>query len=52
MHTVRISGALHGYFALGISHLHVQESFSHINRFLLRGNIGEREKEDPVEEIR
>ena len=52
VHTVRISGALHGYFALGISHLHVQESFSHINRFLLRGNIGEREKEDPVEEIR
>ena len=52
VHTVRISGALHGYFALGISHLHVQESFSHINRFLLRGNIGEGEKEDPVEEIR
>lgn len=30
----RIPGALHGYFALGISHLYVQESFRHINRFL------------------
>ena len=30
----RIADALHGYFALGIRHLHVQESFDHINRFL------------------
>lgn len=30
----RIEGALHGYFALGIQHLYVQESFRHINRFL------------------
>ncbi len=30
----RIRGALHGYFALGIQHLYVQESFRHINRFL------------------
>lgn len=30
----RIPGALHGYFALGISHLHVQESFAYINEFL------------------
>ena len=30
----RIAGALHGYFALGIKHLYVQESFRHINRFL------------------
>ncbi len=30
----RIKGALHGYFALGIQHLHVQESFRHINHFL------------------
>lgn len=34
VHTERISGALHGYFALGIGHLYVQESFRHINRFL------------------
>lgn len=30
----RIKGALHGYFALGIAHLHVQESFQYINGFL------------------
>lgn len=30
----RIAGAVHGYFALGIQHLYVQESFRHINRFL------------------
>ena len=30
----RIRGALHGYFALGIRHLYVRESFHHINRFL------------------
>lgn len=30
----RIEGALHGYFALGIQHFYVQESFRHINRFL------------------
>ena len=30
----RIEGALHGYFALGIEHFYVQESFRHINRFL------------------
>ena len=34
VHIERISGAMHGYFALGIQHLHVQESFHHINRFL------------------
>ena len=34
VHMERISGALHGYFALGIGHLFVQESFRHINRFL------------------
>ncbi len=32
----RIPGALHGYFALGIVHLHVQKSFEYINRFLER----------------
>lgn len=32
--TERIRGALHGYFALGIQHLYVQESFRHINKFL------------------
>lgn len=30
----RIKEALHGYFALGIKHLHVQESFNYINEFL------------------
>ncbi len=34
VHIERIEGALHGYFALGIQHLYVQESFRHINRFL------------------
>ena len=34
VHMERIEGALHGYFALGIQHLYVQESFRHINRFL------------------
>ncbi len=30
----RIAGAFHGYFALGIKFLHVQESFAYVNRFL------------------
>lgn len=30
----RIKDALHGYFALGIKYLHVQESFEIMNRFL------------------
>lgn len=30
----RIMDALHGFFALGIKHLHVQESFDYINAFL------------------
>ena len=30
----RIMDALHGFFALGIKHLHVQESFDYINEFL------------------
>ena len=30
----RIQEALHGYFALGIKHLYVQESFTYINAFL------------------
>lgn len=38
----RIEGALHGFFALGIKHLHVQESFRYINEFL-RGNGSEAE---------
>ena len=33
----RIADALHGYFALGIRHLHVQESFDRINEFLSSG---------------
>lgn len=38
----RIEGALHGFFALGIKHLHVQESFCYINDFL-RGKGSEAE---------
>lgn len=34
VHIERIKGALHGYFALGIEHLYVQESFRYINHFL------------------
>ena len=30
----RIHGAFHGFFALGIKFLHVQESFQYINGFL------------------
>ena len=30
----RIANALHGFFALGIKHNHVQESFDIINEFL------------------
>ena len=33
----RIKDALHGYFALGIKYLHVQESFELINDFLREG---------------
>ena len=32
----RIVGAFHGYFALGIKFLHVQESFEYMNRFMER----------------
>ena len=57
VHIERIAGALHGYFALGIQHLYVQESFRHINRFLSveramneqGGRQGERETAEPVE---
>lgn len=48
--TERIEGALHGYFALGIQQLYVQESFRHINRFLsveealLKKEKGEKER--------
>ena len=33
----RVPDALHGFFALGIRHLHVQESFDYINDFLKGG---------------
>ena len=36
----RIAGAFHGYFALGIKFLHVQESFEYMNRFLEREEQG------------
>lgn len=47
----RIKGALHGFFALGISHLYVQKSFDLINRFLHGDwrDIHEREEKDSVE---
>lgn len=32
----RIKDALHGFFALGIRFLHVQESFEYMNEFLKR----------------
>lgn len=32
----RIAGAFHGFFALGIKFLHVQESFNYMNQFLKR----------------
>lgn len=44
VHVERIRGALHGYFALGIQHLYVQESFEHINRFLQIEAGGVKEK--------
>lgn len=34
MEVYRIPEALHGYFALGIRFLHVQESFEIMNKFL------------------
>ena len=34
----RIQEALHGYFALGIKFLHVQESFEIMNKFLNKGS--------------
>ena len=40
--THRIAGAFHGYFALGIKFLHVQESFEYVNRFLEREEAGRR----------
>lgn len=39
----RIKDALHGFFALGIKHFHVQESFEYINEFL-RGTGSETEE--------
>lgn len=55
VHIERIRGALHGYFALGIQHLYVEESFRHINRFLsvervrTGGGHCEREKAETLE---
>lgn len=39
----RIAGAFHGYFALGVSRLHVEESFAYIDHFYGRGNDAEKE---------
>lgn len=36
----RIKDALHGFFGLGIKHLHVQESFDFINRFIANTEEG------------
>ena len=41
----RIKGALHGYFALGIEHLYVQESFQYMNAFLQKEKQQKRENE-------
>lgn len=43
----RIPDALHGFFALGIRHLHVQESFDHMNRFLREEETVCGKEEDP-----
>ena len=43
----RIKGALHGYFALGIEHLYVQESFQYMNAFLRK----EKQQKNADEEL-
>ncbi len=48
----RIAGALHGYFALGIEHLHVQESFKYMNHFLKGEEEDAESKASAVEKIR
>lgn len=40
----RIAGAFHGYFALGVSRLHVEESFAYIDHFYGRGNDAEKKR--------
>ena len=45
----RIAGAVHGYFALGIQHLYVKESFEYMNRFIQGGGY-EKDTILPVEE--
>ena len=45
----RIEGAIHGYFALGIQHLYVRESFEYINGFI-QGGVYEKDTVLPVEE--
>ena len=44
---VTIKGALHGYFALGIEHLYVQESFQYMNAFLRK----EKQQKNADEEL-
>ena len=45
----RIAGAVHGYFALGIQHLYVKESFQWIHQFI-QGGKDEKDAVFPVEE--
>lgn len=48
----RIKGALHGFFALGIRHLYVQESFDYMNLFLKEAGQHADEQKIKVAEIR
>ena len=50
VHIERIKGALHGYFALGIEHLYVQESFRYINHSLsVEENSDGKKTAEPME---
>lgn len=47
----RIKEAVHGYFALGIQYLYVQESFGYINRFLREGAMENEGEETSAKEL-
>ena len=46
----RIAGAVHGYFALGIQHLYVKESFQWIHQFI-QGGKDEKDAVFPVRKL-